>query len=176
MNFSEELKKYTEKNLDGKGLENIYKVGDIEKTLKQEIRKGNLILQSKIENLQNEISNLNLENDDLKKEVFRKKRECDKQLELMINIIDAYSIQNSLDSVNENEKSKLELAEKKIKTLLQRENIDPIAEVEREFDPRFHVGINDVAVKKEIYTISEVVQQGYVKDGKILREAKVIIK
>ena len=176
MNFSEELKKYNEKNLEEKGLKYVSHLGDVEKTIKQEIRKGNLILQSKIEALQDEISNLNLENDQLKKELFRKNRDYDKQLELTINILDAYSVQKNLTGLSEEEKSKLELVEKKVNILLKRENIDTVAEIEREFDPRFHEGINELQVKKEKYIISEIIKQGYVKDGKLLREAKVIIK
>ena len=47
----------------------------MEESLKKEIKRGNLILYEKIDKLETEIKSLNLENEMLKKDLFREKKE-----------------------------------------------------------------------------------------------------
>lgn len=46
----------------------------MEESLKKEIKRGNLLLYEKIDKLETEIKSLNLENEMLKKDLFREKK------------------------------------------------------------------------------------------------------
>ena len=46
----------------------------MEESLKKEIKRGNLILYEKIDKLETEIKSLNLENEMLKKDLFKEKK------------------------------------------------------------------------------------------------------
>ena len=60
----------------------------MEESLKKEIKRGNLILYEKIDKLETEIKSLNLENEMLKKYLFREKKEKQDFLNTIFQILD----------------------------------------------------------------------------------------
>lgn len=181
INFQEELMKFKEKVFSEEFQENEEKTSDsndiskIENSLKTEIRKSSLILQSKLDNLQNEVSNLNLENEDLKKQIFRSNRELEKVTTLLFESIDVYVPLN--DILKDSEEKKIaELMKRKLDGLLRKNNLEETAKIGGRFNHNYHEILNEELEKKESYIIKNIISQGYIKDGKAVRIAKVIVE
>ena len=124
MNFLEELKKIKYKELSPEeNIEFNSDVGKIESSIKTEIKKSNLILQKKFDNLEKEINNLNLENDTLKKELFKSEREKKDLKESLFEILDIYFPLNNL--VKDTEiKITIDLMKKKALNILRKMKIE----------------------------------------------------
>ena len=69
----------------------------------------------------------------------------------------------------------IELISQKLKTILEQEGIQPVAEDKGEFDPTCHEAISsEESAEHESGEIIEVLQQGYkMPDGRVLRPAMV---
>lgn len=181
MNFKEELLKFEEKffskELEDHNIEISFdqkNIGQIETSLKTEIRKSSLILQNKLDTLKNEISNLNLENEDLKKQLFRNKRELDNAINLLFKSIDIFLPLNNL--LDENNQEILDLMKKKLDGLLKKSNIEETAQIGNSFNYKYHEILNENLNEKENYIIKTIISQGYIRDGQIIRIAKVIVE
>ena len=74
INFFDELKKFKKISLEEVTEIENNDFSGIEESLKKEIKRGNLILYEKIDKLETEIKSLNLENEMLKKDLFREKK------------------------------------------------------------------------------------------------------
>lgn len=176
MNFLEELKNIKYKELSPQeDIEFNNDVGKIESSIKTEIKKSNLILQKKFDNLEKEINNLNLENDTLKKELFKSEREKKDIRENLFEILDIYFPLNDL--VKDNEiKVTIDLMKKKVSNTLRKMKIEETAIVGEPFNYIYHETLNSSLDKNKIYVIKSIVSQGYIKEGKILKVAKVIVE
>lgn len=182
MDFQEELSKFKLKNFSEESIKNKINedlksrdISQVESSIKNEIRKSSLILQNKIDSLQEEISNLNLENEELKKQLFRSNRELEKITNLLFSSIDIYIPLEVL--LNESkEREIIKLMEKKLDGLLQKNNLEKTAKIGEKFDHKYHEVLNENLEKKDVYTIKTVVSQGYIKEGKIIKTAKVTVE
>lgn len=182
MDFQKELLKFKEKKFLEKtkeneeiGSSNVTDVSQIENSLKTEIRKSSLILQSKLDNLQNEISNLNLENEDLKKQLFRNGRELEKTGNLLFETIDIYAPLNGILKGTE-DKEVVELMKRKLDGLLRKNNLEETAKIGEKFNHNYHEILNEELEEKESHIIKTIISQGYLKEGKVIRIAKVIVE
>lgn len=178
MDFKNELKKFTSISFDNEN-NNIINNDEkdfekVENSLKTEIRKSNLILSQKIDSLQNEIKNLNLENDELKKDLFRTNKEIKNLTNTLFDILDVYLGINNLK--NEENKEILELMIKKVNSILKKNKIIETAHVGDVFDYNYHEILNENLIEKDKYIITNIISQGYIKDGHVIKIAKVIVE
>lgn len=176
MDIKKEIKNLAEKILDEKKeiIENI-SLNDIEKNLKKEIKKGNLVLQNEMDSLKNEIEKSNKEAENLKKENYKLIKDLKKRNQLLINILQNYSVINTL-SLSKDDKDKIKLVLEKENYLLTKESIETLAKIGEVFNPKYHEVLNSTIEKKESYIIEKVIEQGYKENGEILKYAKVIVK
>lgn len=176
MNFLEELKKIKYKELSiEENIEFSNDVGKIESSIKTEIKKSNLILQKKFDNLEKEINNLNLENDTLKKDLFKSEREKKDLRENLFEILDIYFPLNNLVKDSET-KITIDLMKKKALNILRKMKIEETTNVGDPFNYVYHEALNTSLDKNKIYIIKSIVSQGYIKEGRILKVAKVIVE
>lgn len=178
INFFDELKKFKKISLEeATEIENSDFSG-MEESLKKEIKRGNLILYEKIDKLETEIKSLNLENEMLKKDLFREKKEKQDFLNTIFQILDTQlSIENILnEELSEGKKEQLKLIKKKIKGILNYISVEETAKIGEKFNHIYHECIHSYNQEKDEYTIKEILTQGYVKDGKVIRVAKVVIE
>ncbi|SJZ83561.1 Molecular chaperone GrpE (heat shock protein) [Cetobacterium ceti] len=181
MDFQKELLKFKEKKFPEEMQENASErnsdsndINQVENSLKIEIRKSSLILQNKLDNLQKEILNLNLENEELKKQIFRLNRELGKMNNLLFESIDIYMPLNILMKESR-DKEIIQLMKKKLEGLLRKNNLEETAKIGEAFNHNYHEILNEELEKKENYIIKEIISQGYIKDGKTIRIAKVVV-
>lgn len=176
MNFLEELKKIKYKELSPEeNIEFNSDVGKIESSIKTEIKKSNLILQKKFDNLEKEISNLNLENDTLKKDLFKSEREKKDLKESLFEILDIYFPLNNL--VKDNEiKITIDLMKKKALNILRKMKIEETTNIGDPFNYIYHETLNTSLDENKTYIVKSIISQGYIKEGKILKIAKVIVE
>ncbi|MBP6282107.1 MAG: nucleotide exchange factor GrpE [Leptotrichiaceae bacterium] len=182
MDWEKELSKFKEKKFDeetqqieGKNNLDSQNINQIENSLKTEIRKSSLILQNKLDILQKEISNLNLENEELKKQIFRNNRELQKTTNLLFESIDIYLPLYSLFKDPE-ERKVIELMKKKLDGVLRKNNLEETSKIGEKFNHNCHEILNEDLEKKESYIVKEIVSQGYIREGKVIRTAKVIVE
>ena len=178
INFFDELKKFKKISLEEvTEIENNDFLG-IEESLKKEIKRGNLILYEKIDKLETEIKSLNLENEMLKKDLFREKKEKQDFLNTIFQILDTQlSIDNIIDEeLSEGKKQQLKLIKKKIKGILNYISVEETAKIGEKFNHIYHESINSHNQEKDEYIIREIIAQGYIRDGKVIRVAKVVIE
>lgn len=177
MNFFEELKKVQFKEISLE--ENIESTNSdmerIESSIKTEIKKSNLILQKKFDTLEKEISNLNLENDTLKKELFKTERERKDLVEILFDILDVYF---PLDNLVEDKdiKAMTNLMRKKVLNILRKMKIEETTKIGDSFNYVYHETLNTSLDESKVYMVKSIISQGYIKEGKILRIAKVIVE
>lgn len=177
MNFFEELKKVEFKEIS---LEENIKFNDndmerIESSIKTEIKKSNLILQKKFDNLEKEINNLNLENDTLRKELFKSGRERKDLAENLFDILDVYFPLNNLIEDKEM-KTMTDLMRKKVLNILRKMKIEETTKIGDSFNYVYHETLNTSLDASKIYIVKSIISQGYIKEGKVLRIAKVIVE
>lgn len=175
MNFLEELKKIKYKELREEEFESNDEVGKIESSIKTEIKKSNLILQKKFDNLEKEINNLNLENDTLKKDLFKSDREKKDLRENLFEILDIYFPLNGLVKDTDT-KIMVDLMKKKVLNLLRKMKIEETTNIGDPFNYIYHEALNTSLDESKIYLVKSIISQGYIKEGKILKIAKVIIE
>ncbi|MHB9297361.1 nucleotide exchange factor GrpE [Fusobacterium polymorphum] len=178
INFFDELKKFKKISLEKvTEIENSDFSG-IEESLKREIKRGNLILYEKIDKLETEIKSLNLENEKLKKDLFREKKEKQDFLNTIFQILDTQlSIDNIInEELSKEKQEKFKLTKKKIKGILNYISVEETAKIGERFNHIYHECINSYNQEKEEYIIKEIVTQGYIRDGKVIRVAKVVIE
>lgn len=178
MDFFEELSKIKFKELSDD--ENIIfdendNFGKIESSIKTEIKKSNLILQKKFDNLEKEINNLNLENDSLKKQIFKSERERKDLTDNLFEVLDVYFPLENLIK-NENDKTMIILMRKKVLNILNKMKIEPTTNIGDVFNYVYHEALNTSLSEQKIYAVKSIVSQGYIKEGKVLRVAKVIVE
>lgn len=178
MDFFEELSKIKFKELSDD--ENIIfdendNLGKIESSIKIEIKKSNLILQKKFDNLEKEINNLNLENDSLKKQIFKSERERKDLTDNLFEVLDVYFPLENLIK-NENDKTMIILMRKKVLNILSKMKIEPTTNIGDLFNYVYHEALNTSLSEQKIYTVKSIISQGYIKEGKVLRVAKVIVE
>ncbi len=178
MDFFEELSKIKFKELSDD--ENIIfdendDLGKIESSIKIEIKKSNLILQKKFDNLEKEINNLNLENDSLKKQIFKSERERKDLTDNLFEVLDVYFPLENLIK-NENDKTMIILMRKKVLNILSKMKIEPTTNIGDLFNYVYHEALNTSLSEQKIYTVKSIISQGYIKEGKVLRVAKVIVE
>ena len=177
MDFFEELNKLKFKEIS---LEENTEFSDndverIENSLKTEIRKSNLILQKKFDNLEKEINNLNLENDNLKKELFNLKRQSKDLIENLFDILDVYFPLYNLIK-DKDTKIMTDLMRKKVLNILRKMKIEETAKIGEPFNYVYHEILNSSIDTTKVYIIKSIISQGYIKEGKVLRIAKVIVE
>ncbi|MGL4997552.1 MAG: nucleotide exchange factor GrpE [Cetobacterium sp.] len=177
MDIQYELKKFTKKILEEEILilKDDLQLENIEQSIKKEIKKGTMFVQNEIVDLKNQIENSNKESDELKKEVFNLKKDLNRRNNLLINIIQNYSVIKGF-SLSKEDVKKLELIENKEKYILGKENIECLAEIGKEFNPKYHEALNNNIESKVSYVIKEILEQGYRENGNILKYAKVIVE
>ena len=178
INFFNELKKLRKISLEEtKESENNDFLG-MEESLKKEIKRGNLLLYEKIDKLETEIKSLNLENEMLKKDLFREKKEKQDFLNTIFQILDTQlSIDNIINiELLEKKQEKLKLIKKKITGILKYISLEETTKVGDKFNHIYHECVNNYSQEKEEYIIKEIVTQGYIRDGKVIKVAKVVIE
>ena len=180
MNLYEELKKFSYKELSEENSTANSNSGDCdlaktENSLKLEIRKSNLMIQDKLRVLTDEIKQLNLQNDDLKKEVFRTNRELKNTKTCLFDILDVYcSLETSL--TNEEDVRIVELMQKKAENYLAKLGIEETAKLGGIFNYKYHEAANENELEKgKEYIIKQIIAQGYIQGGQIIKIAKVIV-
>ena len=178
INFFDELKKFKKISLEEVTEIENNDFSGIEESLKKEIKRGNLILYEKIDKLETEIKSLNLENEMLKKDLFREKKEKQDFLNTIFQILDTQlSIDNIIDEeLSEGKKQQLKLIKKKIKGILNYISVEETAKIGEKFKHIYHESINSHNQEKDEYIIREIIAQGYIRDGKVIRVAKVVIE
>ena len=119
INFFDELKKIKKISLEEVTEIENNDFSGIEESLKKEIKRGNLILYEKIDKLETEIKSLNLENEMLKKDLFREKKEKQDFLNTIFQILDTQlSIDNIIDEeLSEGKKQQIIFQLKKLQKL-----------------------------------------------------------
>lgn len=181
MDFKAEILKFNEKSFEETAMKNRENTSNeenfsqVESTLKTEIRKSSLILQSKLDSLQKEISNLNLENDNLKKQIFRGERELKGITSTLFDTLDVYLPLVTLLKGTTSEEV-INLMEKKVNLILQKNNITRTATIGDKFNYQYHEALNENLPEKAEYVIKEIISQGYIKDGKVIKIAKVMVE
>ncbi|MBM6875341.1 nucleotide exchange factor GrpE [Fusobacterium mortiferum] len=177
MNFFEELKKvqFKEISLEENIESNDSNIERIETSIKTEIKKSNLILQKKFDNLEKEVNNLNLENDTLKKELFKTERE---RKELEASLFDILDVYFPLDNLVEDKDIKImtNLMRKKTLNILRKMKIEETTKIGDSFNYMYHETLNTSLDESKVYMVKSIISQGYAKEGKILRVAKVIVE
>ena len=180
MNLYEELRRFSYKELpDEESISNQnFLNSDLEKTensLKMEIRKSNLIVQKKIDDLKGEIENLNLQNDNLEKELFRFNRKIKNTRKCLFDILDVYC--SLTTSLTDKEDVKIaELMQKKAASYLAKLGIEETAKLGIPFNYRYHEAINENELEKgKEYVIKQIIAQGYIQEGETIKIAKVIV-
>lgn len=163
--------------------ENPITAEEIEKKLSRELKKGNLMIQGKIDKLSESLLEKETEVNDLKKSEFRLKREVENLNREILNtrvflseILNSYSFINSFTSLNNEEAHKLSLLDKKIAKLIENIDFNKTARVSENYNLKYHEAINKITEEKEYYVIEEILEQGYVVNGEIINIAKVKIK
>lgn len=149
------------------------------------------------EEVSNEIPDFETENQKLKDELLRalaetenvKKRcavEIEKTNKYAISSFakDLLSVADNLDralSLEENEKESslregIELTQKELMHVFEKFGITPMESLDKPFDPNFHRVIQEVLEpSKPAGTIIAELQKGYMINGRILREAMVVV-
>ena len=177
MNFFEELKKvqFKEISLEENIESNDSNIERIENYIKTEIKKSNLILQKKFDNLEKEVNNLNLENDTLKKELFKTERE---RKELEASLFDILDVYFPLDNLVEDKDIKImtNLMRKKTLNILRKMKIEETTKIGDSFNYMYHETLNTSLDESKVYMVKSIISQGYAEEGKILRVAKVIVE
>lgn len=177
MDFFEELKKvqFKEISLEEKIESNDSDMGRIESSIKTEIKKSNLILQKKFDNLEKEINSLNLENETLKKDLFKLERE---RKDLTGNLFDILDVYFPLDNLIEDKETKVmtDLMRKKALNILRKMKIEETTKIGDSFNYVYHETLNTSLDESKVYIVKSIISQGYIKEGKILRIAKVIVE
>lgn len=114
----------------------------------------------------------------LKKDLFREKKEKQDFLKTIFQILDTQlSIDNIVnEELSDEKKDKLKLIKKKIIGILKHISLEETAKVGDKFNHIYHECVNSYNQEKEEYIIKEIVTQGYIRDGKVIRVAKVIIE
>lgn len=177
MDLKKELLKFKKKELDinlGKKQDE-ENDGAIGKEIKKEIKKGTMLVQAEISSLKLNIEKLNLESESLKEEVFNLKKQLKNKNTLILEVLSNNQVVNHLELNNES-KEKIDLMLEKEEYILNKVGINLLAKEGMNYNPKYHEAMNRDVEDKGIYHIDKVVEQGYSEDGKILKQAKVIIK
>ncbi|MBP6713970.1 MAG: nucleotide exchange factor GrpE [Aliarcobacter sp.] len=164
MNITEELEKFTKKEI-------IILEPNNEENIGKELKKSTLLLQLEIKELSKQINERNFEADSLRKELFSLKKSFIQKDKLILDFLDNTS---TLEKMEENEVVKLML--EKEAYILKKNNISKLAEVNQDYNPKFHQALNTQLEKKEQYRIVEIIEQGYIENDKILKLAKVLVE
>lgn len=177
MDFFEELKKvqFKEISLEENANSSDNDIEKMESSIKTEIKKSNLILQKKFDNLEKEINNLNLENDTLKKELFKSERERKDLIENLFDILDVYFPLDNL-VMDKETKQMTDLMKKKVLNILRKMKIEETTKIGDIFNYIYHEPLNSSLDSSKIYIVKSIISQGYIKEGKTLRVAKVIVE
>jgi molecular chaperone GrpE len=87
----------------------------------------------------------------------------------------AFSNKESWEKVDENWRKGVEYIATQLKTALTNIGLQEIGKMGEQFDPNYHNAIENIGTtdKKNDHTVAEVVQNGYLFEGKIIRPAKV---
>ena len=122
----------------------------MEESLKKEIKRGNLLLYEKIDKLETEIKSLNLENEMLKKDLFREKKEKQDFLNTIFQILDTQlSIDNIINTeLLEEKQEKLKLIKKKITGILKCISVEETTKVGDKFNHIYHECVNNYNQEK----------------------------
>ena len=114
----------------------------------------------------------------LKKDLFREKKEKQDFLNTIFQILDTQlSIDNIIDEeLSEGKKQQLKLIKKKIKGILNYISVEETAKIGEKYNHNYHESINSHNQEKDEYIIREIIAQGYIRDGKVIRVAKVVIE
>lgn len=177
MNFFEELKnfEYKDLSLEEQNL-TTDELSKTESSIKQEIKKSNLILQKKIDDLKKEIENLNLENDNTKKSLFKSERELKEFSLCLFEILDIYFPLETLLRTFE-DKEIADLMRKKSLNLLRKLQIEETTKIGDLFNYKYHEALNISSLEEnKVYIIKNIILQGYIRNGKILKIAKVLVE
>lgn len=175
MDFKKELLKFKDKNLNFDNKQTEENSSVIGKEIRKEIKKGTMLVQAEISSLKGNIEKLNLESESLKETVFKLKKQLKNKNTLILQILSNNQVINHLELDNDN-KEKLHLMLEKEEYILNKVGINLLVKVGMSYNPKYHEAMNRDVEEKEIYYVEKVVEQGYLEDGKILKQAKVIIK
>lgn len=145
------------------------------KEIKKEIKKGTMLVQADILNLKSNIEKLNLESDSLKEEVFNLKKQLKSKNALILDVLNNNQVVTHLELTSMS-KEKVNLMLEKEEYILNKVGISLLAKEEMAYNPKYHEAMNRGIVEKDIYYIDKVLEQGYLENGKTLKQAKVIIK
>lgn len=70
----------------------------------------------------------------------------------------------------------IDLMRKKVSNILRKMKIEETTKIGDPFNYIYHEILNTSLNENQIYTVKNIISQGYIKEGKILRIAKVIVE
>jgi molecular chaperone GrpE len=93
-------------------------------------------------------------------------------------VFDNFERSNSID-LNENNlesfKKGIDLIYQQIETLLKKNNVSKIECLDKEFDPNFHEALAHIPSELDENTITNIIQNGYKMNDKVIRPARVAV-
>ncbi len=157
-----------------------------ERELSEDIRDEKFLeLQAKYDELNDRYLRLFSEFDNYRKRTVKEKLELVKTasediVKLLLPVLDDFDrALESADNNGDNKSAKegLELIFNKLKTVLKQKGVEEIKAVGEEFNTDIHEAVSNVKADndKDKGKIIDVVQKGYMLNGKVLRYAKVVV-
>ncbi len=157
-----------------------------EKEFSEDVRDEKILeLQAKFDDLNDRYLRLFSEFDNFRKRTIKEKTELIKTasediIKSLLPVID--DLDRALELINEDSDQEatregIELILNKLKTILCQKGMEEIKAIGEEFNTDIHEAVSNVTAEKDEDKgkIVEVVQKGYLLNGKVLRYAKVVV-
>jgi len=139
---------------------------------------------AEIAELQNRILRVHADFDNYRKRVHKEKEEwvqyasqdlVEKLLPVLDNFARAISAVEVQNEETKNVLAGIGMIEKQLREILQKEGLEPIEAVGKEFNPQFHEAVMQVLVEESIpdNQVVEEIRKGYLFKGRLLRASMV---